>query len=68
MSTSLPLPDDIEMAFQSHAKAYTAFCDLPLSHQAEYIHWIDQAKLPATRARRIHRCFVLLRDHHANNA
>lgn len=61
------LEDDIEYAFRSHAKAYAAFRDLPPSHQHEYIKWIDQAKQPATRARRIHKCLVLLRDHHAQN-
>ena len=46
------VPDDLAAAL-GKAKARKAFDALSYSHQREYVLWIDDAKKPETRARRI---------------
>lgn len=46
------LPSDIETAF-SAAGLLEKFGKLPPSHQREWIKYIEEAKRPETRARRI---------------
>ena len=46
------LPEDVAAAVQAHGLA-EAFAALPPSHQREYLVWIEDAKQPATRTRRI---------------
>lgn len=47
------LPADLQEALQARPAARRAFEALPPSHQREYLAWIDGAKKPETRARRI---------------
>jgi uncharacterized protein YdeI (YjbR/CyaY-like superfamily) len=45
-------PDVIE-ALRGNPAALSRFEGLPPSHKAEYLKWIDEAKRPETRQRRI---------------
>ena len=49
---SVDLPDDLRDALAA-AALIDRFISLSYSHQREYVMWIDEAKRPATRARRI---------------
>jgi hypothetical protein len=49
---SVEVPDDLREALAT-ASVTDRFTDLSYSHQREYVTWIDEAKRPATRARRI---------------
>ena len=49
---SVDLPDDLRDALAA-AALIDRFTRLSYSHQREYVMWIDEAKRPATRARRI---------------
>ena len=47
------LPADIADALAATAGAHEAYHRLAPSHRREYLAWIDEAKRPETRARRI---------------
>jgi hypothetical protein len=47
------IPPDLAKALLRTRSAKAAFEKLPLSHQHRYLGWIDEAKRPETRARRI---------------
>ena len=47
------LADDTRKALAESPKAATAFAGMAYSHQRAYIDWIEAAKKPETRARRI---------------
>jgi hypothetical protein len=49
---SVVLPDDLRAALAA-AGALDAFAALSYSHQREHVGWIDEAKRPETRTRRI---------------
>lgn len=55
------LPEDVAMAFQENPDAKTLYDRLAYTHQREHVRYIDQAKQPETRARRIAKVFELLR-------
>lgn len=46
-------PTDLVTALQAHPKALGFFQRIPPSHRKEYIEYIEEAKKPETRARRI---------------
>jgi len=50
---SLQLPTDLARALAAEPAAQARFASLALSHQREYLRWIEEAKKPETRARRI---------------
>ena len=47
------LPTDIRSALENRADARAAYERLPPSHRTEYLRWIEEAKKPPTRERRI---------------
>ena len=47
------LPADFKRALAGDAAAKTAFTKMAYSHQKEYLQWIEAARRPETRARRI---------------
>jgi hypothetical protein len=49
---TVAVPDDLRSALNS-AGLDRAFDALSLSHRREYVQWVDEAKKPETRARRI---------------
>ena len=48
-----PVPADLVEALRQHPKAAIALETLPPIRRREYIAWIDMAKEPEARARRI---------------
>lgn len=49
---TVTVPDDLRSALKK-SKRDKLFGALSYSHQREYVSWIDEAKKPETRARRI---------------
>ncbi len=47
------VPEDLQRALADADAARKAFERLAFSHQREYVEWIEEAKRPETRARRI---------------
>jgi hypothetical protein len=47
------VPKDLRAAFAGDDAARTAFAGLSYTHRREYVEWIEEAKRPETRARRI---------------
>ena len=56
------LPTDLQEAFAANPAAGERFLALPPSHQREYLKWIDEARRPETRARRIQATIGRLTD------
>ena len=50
---AVQIPLDLERALARSEAAMRAFSRLSPSHQREYVDWIEEAKRPETRARRI---------------
>lgn len=53
---------DVEAALTADAQARAIWDRLAPSHRREYLTWIDEAKRPATRLRRIERTLTMLRE------
>ncbi len=49
----MPVPTDLKKALSTNAKAAATFKDFAPSHRREYIDWIEDAKRPETRDRRL---------------
>jgi uncharacterized protein YdeI (YjbR/CyaY-like superfamily) len=47
------VPPDLRTALRGDAVAEAAFAELSFTHRREYVEWVEEAKRPATRARRI---------------
>jgi uncharacterized protein YdeI (YjbR/CyaY-like superfamily) len=50
---AVPVPADLSAALTTNRAARATFTGLSASHKREYIEWINEAKRPATRARRL---------------
>jgi hypothetical protein len=50
---TVTVPDDLAAALDSHAEVAHAFDGLSFTHRREYVEWVEEAKRPETRARRI---------------
>lgn len=53
MPSDLDLPRDVAEALAGKPSVRRRFLSLAPSHQGEYLRWIEQARRPETRARRI---------------
>jgi hypothetical protein len=47
------VPADLRTALDADAKAKAAFAGMSYTHRREYVEWVQEAKRPETRARRI---------------
>jgi hypothetical protein len=47
------VPADLRAALRADERATTAFAALSFTHRREYVDWVEEAKRPDTRARRI---------------
>ncbi len=47
------VPPDLRAALHDDGAAETAFAKLSFTHRREYVEWVEEAKRPETRARRI---------------
>jgi hypothetical protein len=59
---TVTVPADLKKALAGKAKADRAFGALSYSHRKEYVDWIEQAKKPETRARRVGKCLKVLTE------
>jgi bacteriocin resistance YdeI/OmpD-like protein/uncharacterized protein DUF1905 len=50
---TVEVPRDLGTAFEEDVTAKAAFDALSFTHRREYVEWIEEAKRPETRARRI---------------
>jgi Bacteriocin-protection, YdeI or OmpD-Associated/Domain of unknown function (DUF1905) len=50
---SIEVPEDLAAALAVDAEAGRAFEQMPYTHRLEYVRWLDEAKRPETRARRV---------------
>ena len=50
---TVQVPADLRAALREEPAAQEAFSKLSYSHRREYVQWIEDAKRPATRKRRI---------------
>lgn len=56
----MPIPHDLRASLSNAAAAETSAA-LPPSHRREYVDWIEEAKRPPTRERRITGCVERIR-------
>jgi Bacteriocin-protection, YdeI or OmpD-Associated/Domain of unknown function (DUF1905) len=56
------LPDDLRAALARDAAAKAAFAKLSYTHRREYVDWIEEAKRPETRVRRVARTVEQVRE------
>jgi hypothetical protein len=56
------VPADLGEALDGDTDAWRFFAGLSFSHQREYVTWIEEAKRPETRARRIGKAVEMLRE------
>ena len=47
------VPRDLRNALTADPEAKAAFAKLSFTHQREYVQWVEEAKRPETRARRV---------------
>ncbi len=47
------VPADVLAALATNASAADRFAAMPPSHKAQYVKWIEEAKKPETRSRRV---------------
>lgn len=59
---TVDIPADLKAALDGDAEAAGAFDRLSYSHQREYVDWIEEAKRPETRTRRIAGCLDRVRE------
>jgi hypothetical protein len=50
---TVTVPADLRTALETDPEANAAFAKLSFTHRREYVEWIEEAKRPETRARRI---------------
>ena len=50
---TVTVPDDLQAALADEREAREAFEKLSYTHRREYVAWIEEAKRPETRARRV---------------
>jgi uncharacterized protein YdeI (YjbR/CyaY-like superfamily) len=50
---TVQVPNDLAAALADDASATAAFGALSFTHKREYVEWVEDAKRPQTRARRI---------------
>jgi uncharacterized protein YdeI (YjbR/CyaY-like superfamily) len=50
---TVSVPGDLRDALAAEPDAKNAFAALSFTHRWEYVEWVEEAKLPETRARRI---------------
>jgi uncharacterized protein YdeI (YjbR/CyaY-like superfamily) len=54
------LPDDLRRALGRSRDAGAAWDSFPYSHRKRYVDWIEEAKRPETRSRRITKAIEMM--------
>jgi hypothetical protein len=57
----IEVPDDLARALEKDRAASEAFAGLSYTHRKEYARWVEAAKRPATRERRVEKTIAMLR-------
>lgn len=52
-TVTVPVDLRIKLAMQKHAAAKKTFDDFPFSSRRDYVEWLEEAKRPETRAKRL---------------
>jgi len=60
---TVEVPGDLAAALAQNPEARAFFDQLSYSRQHAYVTWMEQAKQPATRTRRVEQTVALLADH-----
>jgi len=55
-------PDDFRRAMEENGVALEIFEKLAYTHRKEYVRWIEEAKKPETRARRIEKAVAMIAE------
>ena len=56
------IPEDLLWALDADAQASAAFDKISASHRKEYVRWIEQARQPMTRARRLQEALRMMAE------
>lgn len=56
------VPEDLQKALMNNPEAFVFFEKLSYTHQKEYVQWIEEAKRPETRQKRVEKTIELLRE------
>lgn len=56
------VPEDVQRKLKIKPKLLKYFQSLSYTHQREYIEWIEEAKKPETRQRRVEKMLMLLKN------
>ena len=59
---TVDVPGHLPESFAGNPEAETGFERLPYSHKKDYVDWIESAKRPETRARRIEKALAMLSE------
>ncbi|MFI0480983.1 YdeI family protein [Actinomadura sp. 9N215] len=59
----VPVPDELDAALAAEPAVRAFFDRLTPSQQRGYTEWIEQARKPETRQRRLEETMTALRDH-----
>jgi uncharacterized protein YdeI (YjbR/CyaY-like superfamily) len=59
-SPTLEIPEDLLWALDANAQARAVFDKFSYSHRKEYIRWIESARKPLTRARRLQEALEMM--------
>ena len=62
MAATIELAEDVQAALRADGAAETAWSKLAPSHRREYLEWIDEAKKPETRTRRIAKTLDMVKE------
>ncbi len=57
---TVTVPDDFKKALSKNKKAAEIFDDFAFTHRKEYVNWIESAKKPETRTRRIEKAIEMI--------
>src|ERR1700733_6257199 len=60
MPRSVTVPEDLKLILAKHKPAETAFAKLAYSHKKAFLDWIDSAKRPETRVKRLNETIDML--------
>lgn len=58
----IEVPDDLRQELNKDPKAKGIFENLSYSHRKEYVRWIQDTKNPETRARRVTKTLIMLKE------
>ena len=61
-SSMVEIPEDLLWALDADAKAKAVFEKISVPHRQEFIQWIERARQPITRARRLQEALRMMAE------